>query len=169
MLQKGVFFAIGVFGLLCATPIVCEASIQSQLEILQAQLVCGGYFQGLEISLGENVPVFFSDSLNLNDTRLGLVDIAFLSDFSSKYAEQNNAVETVIQESPSSPPPSTLLVWAILGLCWSGGSSWREQQSLVQRAIRLKRRQAARTTRRAPWSESTRAAILNVISRDCPR
>lgn len=59
--------------------------------------------------------------------------------------------------------PSAIVVWAFLGLCWAGGSCWREQQGRLRLAVLAHHRRMANRPRRAPWPDHVRTAILKVV------
>jgi hypothetical protein len=68
------------------------------------------------------------------------------------------------------PEPATLVVWSLFGLCWVGGRCWqRQRRETMCPTWQRGNRTANRCTTRQPWPAHTRAAILEIIERGCPR
>jgi hypothetical protein len=67
------------------------------------------------------------------------------------------------------PEPSTIAVWSLIGLCWSGVRCWRRRRGLVQSGLGWDRPRTQRRTSRPPWPDHVRARILEIIERGAPR
>jgi hypothetical protein len=74
--------------------------------------------------------------------------------------------EIIAPRQHSRSDPSGIVVWSLLGLCWAGGSCWRQQQGQVRMALLAHRQRVRCRTRRAPWPDHVRAAILRIIAKD---
>jgi hypothetical protein len=156
--------------ILSALAVSAEASVQT--KPLEPRPLCPALDSSVETGMVSTENADFGSYTafcSLEMPRLVIDACVGCAQLGSQGSALCNLADIAVLHRQALPEPSTIAVWSLIGLCWSGVSCWRRRHGLGQNRVGWDRLRPQRSMTRPPWPEDVRTRILEIIEKGAHR